>query len=458
MNQPVGSPAEFNRREFLRGGSFATAMALLGGVELIAQPETEKAAGEKPAGQKVGCAVIGLGAWGREIINALLRLPQAELAAICDIYPASLKRAASLVPSAKPTEDYKTVLSDKDVTAVVVATPTHLHKDIVLTALKAGKHVYCEAPLAHTVEDAREIALAAQAAFKQVFQPGLQLRSANQRIYVQRNIRSGELGRFALVRAQWHKKQSWRSASPNLEREKALNWRLEKETSPGLAGEIGIHQIDQVSWFLNRRPLSISGFGAITNWNDGRDVPDTIQAVLEFPDGVRLVYHCTLASSFDGEYEVYYGSNAAVVMRESRAWMFKEVDSPLGGWEVYAKKEVFVPNNETGIVIAADASKQTTHLEKPGEAPPQKTPLQQALESFVGNATEFPAEVAAYIDAYGPIDDRATFEKHMSENYKPRPAATFMDGYVATVIALKSNEAVIKREKVVFKKEWFELA
>ncbi len=448
---------QVNRRNFIGTSSVAAAYAMLGGVELIPAQEPEKSAGEKPAGPKVKCAVIGLGSWGRELLNTLLRVPQAELAVICDAYPAALKRAAGLAPGAKTTQDYQTVLADPEIAAVLVATPTHLHKEIVLAALRAGKHVYCEVPLAHTVEDTRQIAQAARAAYKQVFQAGLQYRSDNQRLYVQRNIRSGELGNFVMVRAQWHKKLSWRAASPNPEREKALNWRLDSEISPGLVGEIAIHQLDQVSWFLNRLPLRVYGFGSITTWDDGRDVPDTVQLIMEFAGGVRLVYDATLGSSFDAEQEVYFGSNATVVMRESRAWMFKEPDSPLAGWEVYAKKEVFVPSSETGIVIAADSSKQIMHIETTQQpALPQKTALHQAVEAFIGNCAEFTAEVQDFTDAYGE-SDRATFEQHMVANFKPRPAASAKDGLVATVIALKANEAVRTGQRVEFKPDWFEL-
>src|SRR5438132_750377 len=95
------------------------------------------------------------------------------LTATCDTYPASLKRIASDAPGAAQTPDYKTILDNKDIKAVVVATPTHQHKDIVLAALKAGKHVYCEAPLATTVEDAKAIAAAAKATRTSVFQAGL---------------------------------------------------------------------------------------------------------------------------------------------------------------------------------------------------------------------------------------------------------------------------------------------
>src|SRR5204862_8343902 len=138
-----------------------------------------------------------------------------------------------------------------------------------------------------------------------------------------------------VARSKSYKIQSWRTASPDPEQEKALNWRLNNASSTGLVGEIGIHPIDQACWFLNAQPVSVTGFHSFLRWtDDGRDVPDTVQAVIEFPRGVRLMYDCTIANSFDGDYELYHGTDAAVMMRGSKAWMFKEVDSALGGWEI----------------------------------------------------------------------------------------------------------------------------
>ena len=98
----------FNRREFIKGGSFATLMTMLGGVELFAQTNQEPAAETKPAASKIKCAVIGLGPWGREILDQLGRLPQAEVVAICDNYPAMLKRSATKAPAAAPTRQTPT--------------------------------------------------------------------------------------------------------------------------------------------------------------------------------------------------------------------------------------------------------------------------------------------------------------------------------------------------------------
>ena len=247
--------AELNRRDFI--GSFATLMTMLGGVELITRAPVQAADLETLVPFQIKCGVIGLGNWGREIIATLSRLKTARIVAVCDTYPASLKRAANSAPAAKGVDDYRRILDDKEIQAVMIATPTHQHRDIAVAALQAGKHVYCEAPLANTIDDAKAIALAAKAASRQVFQSGLQMRSDPQRRFLLDFIRAGASGKAVKAHAQWHKKQSWRTASSDAEQEKALNWRLSKATSTGLIGEIGIHQIDQAGWFLNAHPVSV---------------------------------------------------------------------------------------------------------------------------------------------------------------------------------------------------------
>src|SRR5438477_8113 len=117
-------------------------------------------------------------------------------------------------------------------------------------ALAAGKHVYCEAPLASTLEDARAIAAAAAAATGRVFQGGLQGRANALYRHVAQFVKSGVLGTPVLVSAHWGRKDSWRRVAPTPEREAQLNWRLEARTSPGLAGEALIHQIDLAGEYL----------------------------------------------------------------------------------------------------------------------------------------------------------------------------------------------------------------
>src|SRR5438094_1093342 len=128
MNENGNEALGYNRRDFLKSGSYASLMALMGGVELIAQTNAAPSAEGNPTGAKIKVAVIGLGAWGREILTTLGRLPQAEVAAICDTYGAFVRRSSKFAPKAKQIEDYKAILDDKEIKAVIVATPTHKHK------------------------------------------------------------------------------------------------------------------------------------------------------------------------------------------------------------------------------------------------------------------------------------------------------------------------------------------
>jgi predicted dehydrogenase len=461
MNEQQKDWLGYNRRDFLRSGSVATIMAMMGGVPLVSRADTAPPEEAPKNLVKLKVGVIGLGGWGREIINALQAAPtplsdlsdRVEVAAICDNYPASLKRAASAAPGAAQTADYKTILANKEIPAVIIATATHQHKDIVIEALKAGKHVYCEAPLANNIEDARAIALAARDAKELIFQAGFQLRSEPERHFLLPFIRSGALGKVLMARSQWHKKISWRAASPNPEREKAINWRLDKEVSLGLLGELAIHQIDQTGLFLMGKPRAVTAHGSVAFWNDGREVPDTVIASYEFPGGVTLSCDCTLANSFDAAYDTLYGSDAAVMIRDNKAWMFKEVDSPLLGWEIYAKKDIFY--KETGIALVANASKSVL-VEKTGEEPPFSfTSLSRSLETFVRNAGDYVRATKDYVENIS-ADDKAGLIEQLSKEGK-RPAASYLDGYQATVTAIKSNEAVMTGKRIEFKPEWYEL-
>jgi len=449
MNQLENLGAGFNRRDFIKGGSAATLLSMLGGVPLFAQQTNEVSAADKVIGPKVKVGVIGLGPWGRELLATLSRCPVVEVAAICDNYSAMVRRSAKDAPGAAQTEDYKSILANKDISSVVVATPTHLHKEIVLEAIKADKHVYCEAPLAHTLEDAKEIAQAAHKARHLVFQSGLQFRSDPLRHFLLPFIRSGALGQFAEARAQWHKKTTWRATSPNAEREKAINWRLDKDLSVGLIGELGIHQLDQAMWFINARPRTVTGFGTIAFHKDGREVPDTVHAIMEFPGGVCLNYDATLANSFDANYEMFYGSDAAIMLRETSGWLFKEVDSPLFGWEVYAKKDIFY--RETGIVLKPGASKSTDQQPTPEELF-KSTPLYKSLENFARNVADVIARSEDLKESLGEADPEELAK------VQRRASATHLDGYAATVLAIKANQAIVKGDRLEIKPGDYELS
>ncbi len=441
--------SDLNRRDFVRAGSVAAFIAALGGVPVTAQtaaqaqaaaeagadktlpiPKADPNYQEKPPGPPVNFGIIGIGAQGRELIAQLNKLPNAPIVALCDTYKAAFKRGAEGAPKAKHYAVPGELLADPTVQAVIIATPTHLHRELTLAAIAAGKHIYLEAPIAHTLEDARAIAVAAKAlpsGGKQVFQVGLQLRENPQNHHVARFIRAGATGRTAMSRGQWNKKQSWRRTSPNPDREQALNWRLYRATSLGIPGEIAIHSLDVARWYFDKLPIAVSGFGGIVQWQDDREMADTATVVAEFGGGLRHTWTGTLANSFEGEHDVFFGSDAAVLMRDNKAWMFKESDAPLLGWEVYARKDEFL--GESGIALVANATKILAQGKKPAEvASESDTPLKYAIERFVG---------------------------HINDGTKPE--ADWRAGYQSAVLAIKAAEAVAKGGRVELGAELWEI-
>ena len=446
------------RRDFVKTSSFAAAFAMFNAGPLVAA-EVKTEGGIVAAGPPVRCAVIGVGVWGREILNTLARFPKADVMAICDHYQSESfqRRIKEAAPKAQVYTDYKKVLENKEVQAVLVATPTHQHKQIVLDALKAGKHVYCEAPLANTIEDAREIARAARDAAKNYFQAGLLLRSDPQRKFLLPFVRIGATGQNIKARSQWHKKMAWRRTAPTNEREKELNWNLRRESSTGLAGEMGSQQIDCMHWFLNKKPVTVTGFGGVLFHQDGREMEDTVQAIYQYADGTSYNFEASIATSFDSDYDVLFGSDAAIMLRGNKAWLFKEADSPLLGWEVYARKEQFF--NETGIALVANATKssKTDQSKSQNESAYTDPPIYFAMDSFLTNAELIGNGVEEFASTFDVNDSKALKEYVASLQKYKQPAATYVDGFEAAVLAIKANEAVMKKGTVKFEKEWFEI-
>lgn len=341
----------------------------------------------KAAGEAVGVGLIGAGRQGRAILGELQKMESVKILGICDKEESRMNSGVRRVQGAEGFADHKAML-DKlaGMKAVIVATPTHLHKQIVLDCLAAGKHVYLEMPMAHTVEDCRAIAEAAAKASSLVFHAGLEGRSNPIYKLARTFFRSDAVRDVVAVEAQHYQKTSWKFPASEASREKEVNWRLDPEVSLGLAGEMGVHQFDVAFWYLDQLPSAVSGGGAIRLHNDGRTIADTIHCGLRFEKGVYMNYAASLANSFQGRHEVLRGSNAAIKLAWSAGWMFKEADAPTQGWEVYANKQVF--HNEDGITLIADATKLASQGKlKEGVGLPNPS-LYYALGDFVASVSE----------------------------------------------------------------------
>lgn len=240
---------------------------------------------------------------------------------------------------------------EKDLQAVIIATPLHWHAPIAIAAMQAGKHVFCEKAMARTIEDCKRMARTSR-------DTGMILQIGHQRRYNPMyhhafNLIAKEkvLGRITHIRACWHRNTSWRRPLPkkvNLrilkqwgypDADHFVNWRLYKRYSAGLLTELASHQIDAINWFLNATPIAVSGIGGIDYWRDGREVHDNVELIYEYPNGIKVVYTSITTNAFDSYYEQFMGDEGTIILeREYSARMYRERRAKELPWEEFAKK------------------------------------------------------------------------------------------------------------------------
>lgn len=368
------------RRTFLKTSAGAAAAFALA-------PETAASLEAAPRlAAPIDVAVVGAGRQGRAILAELGKVEGVRVAAICDVVASRLSSGLRRAQGAKGYGTHQELLAQESTLgAVFVATPSHTHRDVAVAALEAGRHVYCESPLATTLEDARAIQAAARRSDR-VFQTGMQGRSNP--IYGLANsfLRSGAIRDVVLARAQHHKKTSWRTPASDPKDERALNWVLDPEVSLGLLGEFAVQQLDVVHWYLGAYPVSVRASGAVLLHEDGREVPDTVHAQFRFEDGRELDWVGTLGNSFDGTHELFCGTMGSIKLAWTAGWMFKEADAATQGWEVYANRQGF--GNDQGITLIADATKLAEQDKlKDGVGLPEP-PLYYPVVDFLKSATE----------------------------------------------------------------------
>jgi predicted dehydrogenase len=337
---------EIDRRMFMtRAAGGMAAMALV--PDLFAFSGFSK---DEPL--RVG--VVGVGRQGREIIGELGKIAGVSVVAVCDVDERRLNSGLRRASGATGYASISELLSSKTVDAVAIATPTHTHRVAAVECINAGVHVYLECPLAHTREDCIAISGAARSS-QGIVAAGLQGRSNPVYKLARGFFRSDSVRDLISMRAQNNRKTTWITPSNDPVRKAALNWKLDPERSNGLAGEWGTQQFDVFHWYTGKYPTRVIGNGGVRFYEDGRKMHDTIACSLMFEDGATLGYDATLANSYGGKHEKFFGSNAAIKLGWSHGWLFKESDAPIQGWEVYANRQQF--HNDEGITLIAGATK-----------------------------------------------------------------------------------------------------
>lgn len=313
------------RRSFLQTAAAGAAITNLG-------RGTTKLAANLPAvlanplvGDAVRYGFIGTGSRGNELLRCLTTIPAGRCVATCDIYPVNLKKGVQTIGGNPQTyEDYRKLLERKDIDAVFIATPLHLHAQMLIDSLEAGKHVFSEKTMFFKEEEREPIRQAAARHPNQVLQVGLQRRSSVLYKVAMEMIGKGALGRITFVRAQWHRNNNWRRPVADPKLEHLINWRMYRAYSGGLMAELGSHQIDVASWALGAEPVSVMGTGGINYWKDGRETHDNVQVIYEYPGGQKLLYSSILCNAHYDFNEQIMGDQGTLEMTIGKGMYYHE--------------------------------------------------------------------------------------------------------------------------------------
>jgi len=368
---PAG-PRKLDRRDVLKGLSTVPALGLFGYAwhkqrqyqqAKIAAASAQAAA---PADlQVINVALLGAGAQGQVLTDAMLRIPGLRFRAVCDVWTEyNQRRVVNQMKKFKHEvnayEDYREMLDkEKELDAVIIATPDFWHSRHAVDCLKAGKHVYCEKEMSNTLEGARAMVAAARETGK-LLQIGHQRRSNPRYLHCYEKL-LGEaklLGRIVTVNGQWN-----RAVTPDLgapdryaipearltqygfkNMHQFRNWRWYKGLGGGPIVDLGSHQIDIYSWFLGANPSFVTATGGLLYHDPAtHEWYDTVMVIYEYaaPAGpVQAYYQTQTTNGSQGYFENFMGDQGTLIISESElnyaGRLYRDPNAP--AWDTWIQK------------------------------------------------------------------------------------------------------------------------
>lgn len=260
------------------------------------------------ANDKIRIGVIGYGVQGHFDLTTALKVPGVELAGICDLYTGRIENAKEQYGNdLYTTRNYKELLDRKDIDAVLICATDVWHARITLDALAKGKHVYCEKPMVYKISEGYPVISAVKKSGK-VLQVGSQRVSSIGYAKAKELVAAGEIGKLNMVNAVYDRQSSigaWQYTIPKdadalttnwdkfievtekmaFDAKKFFWWRAFKEVGTGVAGDLFIHLLSGTHFMTNSNgPESIYSTGQFSYWNDGRNLPDVMSGVLQYPE------------------------------------------------------------------------------------------------------------------------------------------------------------------------------
>src|SRR5260221_2830186 len=260
------------------------------------------------ANDQVNLAVIGMGIMGFDKLSTSVQVPGVNLVGVCDLYTGRLERAKELYgKDIFTTKSYQEVLDRKDVDAVIIATSDHWHDRISIDAMNKGKHVYCEKPMVHKPEEGAEV-IATQKKTGKVFQVGSQRASSIVTDKARQIFESGVIGELVLIET-FNDRQggggAWQYSIPTdaqagtvdwdrflgnapkiaYDPVRFFRWRNYQDYGTGMAGDLFVHLFTGLHAVTSSKgPNRIYATGGLRYYKDGRDVPDVLTSIHDYPE------------------------------------------------------------------------------------------------------------------------------------------------------------------------------
>lgn len=343
----MGSVVSNSRRNFI--GHVAT------GVASALAPTTVLGANDR-----IRLGIIGPGDRGMQLVREALNCPNTEFAGFADVYTRRLEAAKVVAPGAKTYLDYRYLLEDKNIDAVLIATPQHLHAEHFVASMDAGKHVYQEKTMAFTVDHAKQMRAAYERAGgakgKRVVQIGHQSCSSGLMTDAMTMLDGGRVGKITAIhsvmyRNSPHGKPQWsRPVLPDATTENIIwksflgqapdrefdanrfvNWRFFWDYSGGNVYENMCHQV--AFWYRAldlQIPKAVTMIGGIYLWNDGREVPDTMSVSMQQPEDMLFSWVSGFGNGHLGSGESVLGTDGTISKAQQIRYTPEKVNRPQG--------------------------------------------------------------------------------------------------------------------------------
>jgi len=305
-----------NRRDFMKTTVLATAATAIG---------TRAEARAAQANDRIQVGYIGCGARAHELINASLALPGVEVVGLCDAYTGRLERAKARTGGRDVIyKDYEELLATASIDAVFIVTPDHWHKAMALDALAAKKDVYIEKPFSFTVEDGLAVLNAVRGSGR-ILQVGSQSVSSMEMAKARELVAAGKIGQVTLVRAAYNRNSAsgaWLYPIPPDASPKTVNWdqflgpaprrpfdlsrffrwRCYWDYSGGIATDLFVHLVSWMHYVTGAKaPQAVVATGETYRFKKTHEVPDTVNALLTYPEGFTANLTCTFNNELGAE-------------------------------------------------------------------------------------------------------------------------------------------------------------